>query len=191
VYKGHQGPVTSIAVWDTGSWLALFTASWDKTVRIWNATVSLTAVNNGMRRLLLTSQTGELKHELKGHSDFVKSLTIIQIPGTAPYLLTTSSDRTIRLWDLSPLQTDDGGSAPISALPLKEHTRPVDCAAWRVDDSGQLAIWTADSMGIIKEWEIVGGKLKYVKDWKGHETSISCLHVAEDGLWSGKSLHVY
>jgi WD40 repeat protein len=139
-------------------------------------------------RLVLTSQTGELKHELKGHSDFVKSLTIIQIPGTTPYLLTTSSDRTIRLWDLSPLQTDDGGSAPISALPLKEHTRPVDCAAWRVDESGHLAIWTADSMGIIKEWEIVGGKLKYVKDWKGHETSISCLHVTDDGLWSGKSL---
>lgn len=42
-------------------------------------------------------------------------------------------------------------------------------------------------MGVIKEWEIVDGKLKYLKDWKGHETSISCLHVVEDGLWSGKS----
>jgi len=41
VYKGHKGPVTSLAIWDTGSWLALFTASWDKTVRVWNATVSL------------------------------------------------------------------------------------------------------------------------------------------------------
>lgn len=43
-------------------------------------------------------------------------------------------------------------------------------------------------MGVIKEWEIENGKLKYVKDWKGHETSISCLHVVEDGLWSGVSL---
>jgi WD40 repeat protein len=76
---------------------------------------------------------------------------------------------------------------PKSTLPIKEHTRPVDCAAWRFDEAGHLTIWTADSMGVIKEWEIEGGKLKYVKDWKGHETSISCLHVVEDGLWSGTS----
>jgi hypothetical protein len=42
-------------------------------------------------------------------------------------------------------------------------------------------------MGIIKEWEIEVGKLRYIKDWKGHETSISCLHVVEEGLWSGQS----
>lgn len=75
----------------------------------------------------------------------------------------------------------------MSALPVKEHSRPVDCATWRVDEGGHLTIWTADSMGVIKEWEIESGKLKYVKDWKGHETSISCLHVVEDGLWSGMS----
>jgi len=76
---------------------------------------------------------------------------------------------------------------PRSTLPVKEHTRPVDCAAWRVDEVGHLTIWTADSMGVIKEWEIESGKLKYVRDWKGHETSISCLHVVEEGLWSGTS----
>jgi WD40 repeat protein len=128
------------------------------------------------------NQTGELKHELQGHTDFVKSLTII--PGTTPYLITTSSDRSIRLWDLTSLKE---GGMPKSKLPIKEHTRPVDCAAWRFDEAGHLTIWTADSMGVIKEWEIEGGKLKYVKDWKGHETSISCLHVVEDGLWSGTS----
>ena len=43
-------------------------------------------------------------------------------------------------------------------------------------------------MGVIKEWEIKDGKLTYVADWKGHETSVSCLHTVEDGLWSGQSL---
>lgn len=42
-------------------------------------------------------------------------------------------------------------------------------------------------MGVIKEWEIKDGKLGYVGDWKGHETSVSCLHAVEDGLWSGTS----
>lgn len=42
-------------------------------------------------------------------------------------------------------------------------------------------------MGVIKEWEIKDGKLGYVTDWKGHETSVSCLHPVEDGLWSGTS----
>jgi WD40 repeat protein len=177
VYKGHQGPVTSLAIWDTGSWLALFTASWDKTIRVWDATVSPICEADKA-----DGQTGELKHELQGHTDFVKSLTII--PGTTPYLITTSSDRSIRLWDLTPLKE---GVMPKSTLPIKEHTRPVDCAAWRFDEAGHLTIWTADSMGVIKEWEIESGKLKYVKDWKGHETSISCLHVVEDGLWSGMS----
>lgn len=71
---------------------------------------------------------------------------------------------------------------------MKEHSRPVDCAAWRVDENGILRIWTADSMGVIKEWEILNGKLRYKRDWKGHETSVSCLHPVEDGLWSGTSL---
>lgn len=133
---------------------------------------------------LIRLQTGELKHELKGHTDFVKSLTVI--PGSTPYLLTTSSDRSLRLWNLSSL-LDGGSDAPRSALPVKEHSRPVDCCTWRIDEMGHLAIWTADSMGVIKEWEIVDGGLKLVKDIKGHETSVSCLHAVEDGLWSGTS----
>lgn len=187
MYKGHQGPVTSVAVWDTGRWLALFTASWDKSVRIWDANVSRPGARwySDVAGLTLGSQTGELKHELKGHTDFVKSLAIIAHP--TPYLLTTSSDRSIRLWDLRSLLSDTE-TAPRSTLPVKEHSRPVDCSAWRVDENGQLAIWTADSMGVIKEWEIVDGALKYRRDWKGHETSVSCLRPVEEGLWSGRSL---
>ncbi len=47
LYKGHQGPVTSIALADTQpndgspSWVALFTGSWDKSIRVWNAEVRL------------------------------------------------------------------------------------------------------------------------------------------------------
>jgi WD40 repeat protein len=40
VYKGHQGPCTSVAVLDrAGEDEVLFTGSWDKTIRVWNAEV--------------------------------------------------------------------------------------------------------------------------------------------------------
>lgn len=44
LYKGHNGPVTSVCLHTVESaegapWLALLTASWDKTVRVWDAKV--------------------------------------------------------------------------------------------------------------------------------------------------------
>lgn len=44
LYQGHQGPVTALALSEVHDvngtqWLALFTGSWDKTIRIWNAEV--------------------------------------------------------------------------------------------------------------------------------------------------------
>lgn len=36
---------------------------------------------------------------------------------------------------------------------VKEHTRPVDSAAYVVSDEG-LTVWTADSMGVLKQWSM-------------------------------------
>ncbi|KAK8843940.1 hypothetical protein IAR55_006732 [Kwoniella newhampshirensis] len=174
LYKGHQGPVTTVALYDVkgqdGSrWLALFTGSWDKTIRVWHA------------------DSGELLHTLEGHTDFVKSLTVL--PTSPPRLLSTSSDRTCRLWDLSPLSTPEK-TAPRSVQTIKEHTRPVECATYRVEldgsgrPSGRLSVWTGDSLGAIKRWETSSGKLGWTEDVKGHETSVAQLVVGDEGLWS-------
>jgi WD40 repeat protein len=39
VFRGHKGPVTSVALAESSTRLLLFTGSWDKTVRVWDAEV--------------------------------------------------------------------------------------------------------------------------------------------------------
>ncbi|CAK9785580.1 putative cytoplasm protein [Cutaneotrichosporon oleaginosum] len=174
VYKGHKGPVTSICLYqvqsvDRSPWLALLTASWDKTVRVWDA------------------KSGEQRFVLEGHADFVKSVTIL--PTNPPLLLSTSSDKSCRLWDLSPLRT---GDSPVALQTVKDHTRPVETAAFRIPDdpASPLTVWTADSMGVIKEWKIpqvvqgLSAPLAFSRNLPGHETSVSQLAAVDDGLWS-------
>ncbi|WRT63755.1 uncharacterized protein IL334_000680 [Kwoniella shivajii] len=176
LYKSHSGPVTSVALHeikneDGTKWLALFTGSWDKTIKIWNA------------------DSGELLFTLEGHTDFLKSLLIL--PLSSPLLLSTSSDRTIRIWDLSSLSTSTKTS-PRSIQNIKEHTRPVECSILKLHldgngrSTGGMDVWTGDSLGLIKKWEINESerKLKWKEDILGHDTSVSQLALTDDGLWS-------
>ncbi|BEJ12499.1 hypothetical protein CspHIS471_0209590 [Cutaneotrichosporon sp. HIS471] len=174
LFKGHKGPVTSVCLHTVKStegapWPVLLTASWDKTVRVWDA------------------KSGQQLFILEGHSDFVKSVTVL--PTSPPVLLSTSSDKSCRLWDLSPLQTRE---RPTTLQIIKDHTRPVETAAFRVPEelASPLTVWTADSMGVIKEWTIpqiiVGlqAPLTFVSNLPGHETSVAQLAAVDDGLWS-------
>jgi len=125
-------------------------------------------------------------HVLEGHTDFVKSITIL--PSPKPLLLSTSSDRTIRLWDLTPLSSR---ATPGCVQMIREqHTRPVECAAWRLDIEAEDAfpsVWTADSLGVIKRWMLEKGSLAFVADVPGHVTSVARIVASDDGLWSGKA----
>ncbi len=73
----------------------LLSGSWDKTIRIWDI------------------ETGQTLQTLTGHSDFVKSLVVLN----SNSLLTASSDKTIRKFDLK-----TGKTLAI----LKGHTRGVE-----------------------------------------------------------------
>jgi WD40 repeat protein len=74
--KHHTGRVTCVAYNADGSLLA--SASWDKTVCIWN------------------TKTGTLEGILKGHTDWVTS---VAWSPCCSQLVTCSRDKTIRLWD--------------------------------------------------------------------------------------------
>nr|KAJ3419661.1 hypothetical protein HK105_006692 [Polyrhizophydium stewartii] len=96
VFRGHTGPVTSLAVaYDArGRDAALFTGSWDKTIRKWNASDS--------------SQIMCIRY----HSDFVKS---IRLHGSV--LFSASADKTICMWN-----ADTGAHVRT----LRGHTRAVE-----------------------------------------------------------------
>jgi hypothetical protein len=72
----------------------------------------------------------------------------------------------------------------------EQHTRPVECAAWRLDIEAEDAfpsVWTADSLGVIKRWMLQKGSLAFVADVPGHVTSVARIVASDDGLWSGKA----
>ena len=128
----------------------------------------------------LKSQTGEHLTTLSGHTDFIKSLLIL--PGG--HLLSTSSDRSIKVWQTS--VTDIGIEADCVQT-IKEHTRPVDKSEIGLEND-QILVWTADSMGTIKQWTFRDGRLQDGRNIPGHETSVTDLVHTDEGVWSGKLL---
>lgn len=119
------------------------------------------------------TKTGALLHTLEGHADFVKSIAVL-----GDRLLSASSDRTLKLWEITP----PGAQC---CQTIRDHTRPVDAITSRSLD-GVIQVWTGDSMGKIKQWILSDGKLSFEKDLASHETSVTSLSLTEDGLWSGE-----
>lgn len=75
--KGHSGPVTCVIPLIFMGQNCLFSGSWDKSIRWWNA------------------DTGDCLYIFNGHSDFVKCLQIHD-----NYLFSSSSDKSIIKWSL-------------------------------------------------------------------------------------------
>jgi WD40 repeat protein len=118
---------------------------------------------------------------LSEHTDFVKALTVV--PGPFPVLLSSSSDKTVRVWDLRDLTI---GRRPRCCQVIKDHSRPVDCLSWVLNESLEVIVYTADSMGVIMKWELQAGRLIYRDPLKGHQAGVTSLEPLEDGLWSGE-----
>lgn len=80
VFRGHTGPVRSMAVSADGTWL--LTGSSDKTLRLWELA------------------TGRCLRTLKGHTDPISGVYLSE---DARWALSCSTGRSLRLWRLGPL----------------------------------------------------------------------------------------
>ncbi|CAO3622241.1 unnamed protein product [Cunninghamella blakesleeana] len=165
-YKGHKGPVTSLALSNDGQYL--WTGSWDKTIKKWDA------------------KTGECLATLEGHSDFIKCLLVVgqhifsgsadhhirqwdinsyeclavlkehhrsvetlTISNDGLFLYSGSSDRLILKWNLSTLQVD---------LKLEGHDTNVTCIRMSEDDE----LWSASADKTVRRWNTSTGKVDTV-----------------------------
>ncbi|KAL5529300.1 hypothetical protein ACEPAG_5285 [Sanghuangporus baumii] len=175
VYKGHTAPVVSIALLEepiasNDTELLLISGSWDKTVKIWNT----------KNRSIISST--------EAHSDFVKC--IASIP-ELKILITSGSDKVVRFWDMS---------NPWSQRSLKNiglvsaHSRPVQCIAADVQSPTAATLYTADTMGIIKIWELKRSygdspncRATQKEELTAHRTGINDMWFGQGQLWTASS----
>ncbi|WP_228036643.1 WD40 domain-containing protein [Dolichospermum flos-aquae] len=183
---GHSSLVYSVAYSPDGQTLA--SASWDKTIKLWNVNTgkllqTLTghsslvnsvayspdgqtlASGSGDKTIKLWNvKTGNLLQTLKGHSNWVYSVAYSPDGQT---LASGSDDKTIKLWNVNTgnlLQT------------LKGHSRLVYSVAYSPD--GQtLASGSSDST--IKLWNVKTGNL--LQTFEGHSHWVNSVAYSPDG----------
>ncbi|KAI1796015.1 WD40 repeat-like protein [Ganoderma leucocontextum] len=175
LFKGHTAPVTSLAFVDrvpgSGKGDLLVTGSWDKTIKVWD------------------TQTKQVLSSTDAHEDFVKAIHIVPSLGL---LVSSGSDKVVRLWDLSSV---GDGQPLIFVGVLTEHTRPVESLETRVLSEKAAVLYTADTMGIIMAWDIMKEdddssspwKIKFAGELKHHRTRVDDMIYGDGHLWTAST----
>ncbi|PVU90964.1 hypothetical protein BB561_004637 [Smittium simulii] len=158
--KGHSGPVTCVApISNSGNSSQDFvlTASWDKSIRLWDVS------------------TTQLLGIYTGHSDFVKT---IFVPKDSQYFFSGSSDKSIKKWSL-PTGMSDNSNPDFSCLQTsKEHTRAVECLTCSPD---QLVLFSGSSDTTVLSWNAKTSKLLAFSDFM--DLSQQNSSVNSDDFW--------
>lgn len=158
-----------------------------------NAAVSCLAISpdgqticsaSGDKTIVLWQDAGKSKRILTGHSEAVSALAIAELPQSSllaekfgsqrtPILISGSSDKTIKLWNLSTgevIHTLSGHSGSIISL--------------AISPDGQI-IFSGSIDETIKLWSLNTGE--FLRTLAGHQGAVGSLAVSPDGqtLFSG------
>ncbi|KAJ7445756.1 WD40-repeat-containing domain protein [Mycena galericulata] len=174
IYRGHTGPVTSIAFCDkvpsSSDADILITGSWDKTIKLWD------------------TDTKTLISSTEGHSDFVKCLFVFP---SLQLLVSGSSDKIVRFWDLS----NASSGKPLASMgSISSHTRPLSSIDGVALSDTSAVLYTGDSMGAVKVWDLTkeGGaaprwKANLRAELSHHRTGINEMRIGRGYLWTASS----
>ncbi|KAF7725244.1 hypothetical protein EC973_000332 [Apophysomyces ossiformis] len=132
LFKGHHGPVTSLALSNNGAFL--WTGSWDKTIKKWDTKKVTNASKHtkDTKPAFTASEFGMMK---------CGPVLIVLI-----FELVASADKTVRRWNIETGEVDT----------ILEHPAP----AKSVVVAGPYVI-TGASDDNIRVWDIASGKLEY------------------------------
>ena len=103
--KGHTQRVISLATYqslDANSYV--ISGSWDEKVRIWplNDCMPVVTADSQFSEAFeaLSTKISSQSLALKGHSNRIFAVTVVNRPGEAPFIASASADSTIRTWSL-------------------------------------------------------------------------------------------
>ncbi|KAH8108141.1 WD40 repeat-like protein [Cristinia sonorae] len=168
--RGHTAPATMLTFIENaeGEGKILITGSWDKSINIWD------------------TETSRLISSTPAHSDFVKTLLVIP---SCNLLISGSSDKIVRFWDLTSYES---GKPLPSIGSISAHTRPVECLVARSTSEDSAILYTGDTMGIIKVWELTKETGNGAPRWKAtlqdelqhHRTGVVEMIYGTGQLWT-------
>lgn len=159
VLRGHKYSVRSVAFNPQGSSLA--TASNDGTARLWDSSLGL------CQRILQDHQHSE--RSMAFGSDGSVSVRSVAFGPDGSVLATASSDRTVRLWDVS---------AGTCQRILQGHHDVVLCVAFNPDGS---SLATGSSDRTVRIWDIHTGACQRILD--GHQDQVNAVAFSPKGTF--------
>jgi WD40 repeat protein len=140
------------------------------------------------------------------HSDFVKTLFLFP---SLKLLVSGGSDKIIRLWFVSlcyacffvpesstfnrDVSMPTSEKSLVSVGTISSHTRPIECLDGQAQSDRSAILYTADTMGVIKIWELEKEgsspssrwRSTLIKELNHPRTRINEMVVGNGHIWTG------
>ncbi|KAJ9478299.1 hypothetical protein PHBOTO_001869 [Pseudozyma hubeiensis] len=183
VYRGAKAPVPGFDFITTeGGGKLLITGSWDRAIRVYRVVDR----NDDDDKVVYPAPVLTLPNAM---NDFIKCVHVFLSDGQ-PYIATAGSDKSIVVWDASPLLT--GTPTTLRSLhQSKPHLRPINTLSSLTTLRGTTHLYSADSMGRILEHTLnpTTLRLEILREIQGFSTAIYDLKLGFARVDESDSAH--